>query len=217
MGLTFVFGQCLGLRRSFGIWGRWSCHVVCWANTRGLLGFLCRVVPPAAVFNSPGFLIWRGGDYGTLERQGRLRLCLLKEDILDGQEQGEAEGYHLLHTSKRRRDSRLSGSGGSQKQEKWACFFTARWTWHTGGGTQSTQKVHIGIKLKTTCICFPLFMFYLLSFRGHVFPSDSSLFAIGPSIVRLWPGFSAASRVWAWTRARPRDWRNKDTWQVVYK
>lgn len=45
---------------------------------------------------------------------------------------------------------------------------------------------------------------YLESFS--MFPSDSSLLVIGPSIVRFWLGFSA-SRECAWTKARPRDWR----------
>lgn len=48
--------------------------------------------------------------------------------------------------------------------------------------------------------------FYLVSFRGNMVPPDSSLLATGPSTVRFWPGCSAASRVWAWTKARPRDW-----------
>lgn len=50
-----------------------------------------------------------------------------------------------------------------------------------------------------------LFCFYLVSLIGHIVPPKSSFFAMGPSTERFWFGCSAASRVWAWTKARPRD------------
>lgn len=50
----------------------------------------CRV-PPAAKAR-PGW----GADDGSLEGGQRLGLRLLKEDILDGQEQRQAESDHLL-------------------------------------------------------------------------------------------------------------------------
>lgn len=49
------------------------------------------------------------------------------------------------------------------------------------------------------------FCVYLVSFRGHAVPADSSLSATGPSAVRLRPECSAVNRVWAWTKAKPRD------------
>lgn len=51
---------------------------------------------------------------------------------------------------------------------------------------------------------FLVYCLYLESFRGSIWPSDSSLLVMGPSIVRFWLGFSA-SRECAWTKARPRD------------